>query len=71
MSDYKLRDLAIQEITADLENATVANFWDLEYGWKWDIFANFLPSHALQQIEAHNLKEDSTVADTLYWKGTP
>lgn len=37
-TNHTLRELATQDIPADLSDAILAELWDSEYGWKWDEF---------------------------------
>lgn len=69
--DKTLREVAIQSIPDHLQAATIADLWDNEDGWKWNEFANILPPNIMKQIDARELQADSTVADLMYWGGTP
>lgn len=64
-----LRDLAIYAIPNDIDRATVAELWDPNAGWKWDAFANLLPSEVIKEIDAYELKDDPSTCDLLYWNG--
>lgn len=68
--DKSLREVAIQPIPPHLEGATVADLWDGEARWKWNEFANILPPNIIKQIDAYELKPDSTMADLMYRVGT-
>lgn len=39
-----------------------------EMGWKWEIFTQYLPRQALKLIQAHELQEDQSNGDLIYWK---
>lgn len=52
----------------DIAGATVAEMWDEFQGWKWDMFASFLPQDTLKLIQNHELKQDATRSDLVYWR---
>lgn len=64
-----LSSLASQEIPAELLGATVGEMWEMGQGWKWDVFAPYLESNVLKQIQSYELKEDTEVQDLIYWQG--
>ena len=65
-----LRDLITRPVPMALEGATVEEMWLGGHGWKWEVFADYLPVHAVQAIASHSLVEDPEVADLVYWKGS-
>ena len=69
--DKPLLDVAIAEPPLMLQDATVREMWDRNSGWKWEIFANFLPKEELGKIASHELVEDEEVADEIFWNGAP
>lgn len=50
---------------------TVREMWDVNLGWKWDVFAQFLSRDDLGRIAAHELVEDNECVDEVYWNGSP
>lgn len=52
-SEVPLRSLATSPIPSDLEGATVEEMWISGHGWRWDAFANLLPSDIIKKIESH------------------
>lgn len=56
-------------VPATIDGATVEEMWQVGLGWKWDLFANFLPATTLMIIAAHSLVENHEAGDLLYWKG--
>ena len=69
-SNQPLRELTVQAIPQDIEGATVAELWDKDVGWHWDLFATLLPSNVLKEIDAFELKENAVVGDLYYWPGS-
>lgn len=40
-------------------------------GWKWEVFAPFLSQETMKIIQSHELKEDATRGNLLYWRDGP
>lgn len=64
-----LSKLATQNIPGDTLGATVEEMWEKHHGWKWNIFAPYLPSDVLKQIQSFQLKDDPDIGDLVYWQG--
>ena len=43
-----LRVAAIVAIPSQLDGATLEELWDVENGWRWDLFAELLPSNIVK-----------------------
>lgn len=63
-----LRHVCTSEIPAHLEEAKVEDMWEEGQGWKWSEFADYLPATALMRIASHELREDTSLGDLLYWR---
>ncbi|XP_074313591.1 uncharacterized protein LOC141648774 [Silene latifolia] len=70
VDDECLSDKAIAPIPTDILGATVSEMWNEANGWKWDLFANYLPQIELQKIASFLLSPDPELEDTVFWKGT-
>lgn len=55
VSKTTLSSLAIKLIPDALIGATVGEMWDNLQGWKWEDFAEFLPTDVLKQIQSYEL----------------
>lgn len=66
-----LIELVRAEPPVQLQDATVREMWDVNTGWKWEIFANFLHKEELGKIAAHELIEDEEVVDEIFWNEAP
>ncbi|XP_021717958.1 uncharacterized protein LOC110685744 [Chenopodium quinoa] len=69
VGDTPLSNMATQPILQELEGATVAEMWEENSGWRWNIFAPFLPQDILKLIQNHELRVDPSIGDLVYWKG--
>ncbi|KAL2896029.1 hypothetical protein RDABS01_037813, partial [Bienertia sinuspersici] len=67
--DKPLSKVTMQAIPEDIEGAIVEEMWEVGVGWKWEKFADLLPSKVLKQINSHELIEGQNVGDLLYWRG--
>ena len=70
-TDKPLIELTTVDPPLMLQDVTVGEMWDVNTGWKYDDFANFLPPATLKQIAAHSLLEDEDAVDEIYWNGAP
>ena len=62
-----LQSVATQTIPEELLDKKVANIWEVDMGWKWESFSDYLPSDALKQIQTCELKNDPELAGLIYW----
>ena len=70
-TEKPLIELTIVSPPLRIQDLTVGEMWDSNIGWKFDCFANFLPSNVLQNIAAHSLVKDEDAVDEVYWNGSP
>ena len=63
-----LIELAAVPVPTELLGHTVEEMWDVAQGWKWDVFAPYLPQDVLRRIQSYELKDDPTVGDLVYWR---
>ncbi|KAL2944461.1 hypothetical protein RDABS01_032808 [Bienertia sinuspersici] len=64
-----LIDVSVKDFPQELLGATVSEMWDPNTGWKWDVFAEYLPLSILKLIQAHEVVNDDTLSDQFFWKG--
>lgn len=64
--DQPLSDLATEPIPLSIAGATVAEMWEINHGWRWEVFAPYLHSDTLKLIQSHELRMDSEVGDLVY-----
>ncbi|KAL2902408.1 hypothetical protein RDABS01_027490 [Bienertia sinuspersici] len=69
-TDQTLSELAIKDVPLNLLGATVAEMWDSNLGWKWDLFAEYLPISILKKIQACEIIQEASCEDTLYWSAS-
>lgn len=50
-----------------LHSKLVADYWDSVHGWRWDEFADFLPSDALESIASVEIFEEFEASDQNFW----
>lgn len=58
-------------IPLDQQSDTVAQYWDQNTGWRWDLFSDYLPPALLEQISSFELFREENINDTIYWQGDP
>uniref|UniRef100_A0A803MP70 G10 protein n=1 Tax=Chenopodium quinoa TaxID=63459 RepID=A0A803MP70_CHEQI len=51
----------------DIQNYLVKDMWDGNIGWKFELFAPYLPADTLAEIVALELIEDDDAIDGIYW----
>ncbi|KAL8129679.1 hypothetical protein V2J09_018834 [Rumex salicifolius] len=74
--DVRVDDKALEEyvdppIVTGLSVADVASFWDLNRGWKWELFAHLLPLEVIVRIAAFAMVQEGQLQDTLSWSMSP
>ena len=52
------------------QNQTVAEYWQLGLGWRWDDFEALLPRDILERIRAIQVYPDARIQDELFWGKT-
>lgn len=62
--------MIIKEIPSGLLRDTVEEMWDQHHGWRWDVFAEFLPFSALKTIQVFEVQSNVRLSDFFYWQGT-
>lgn len=67
-TDNPVIELAILPVPVEIAGATVEEMWEVDQGWKWDVFAPYLTQETLKLIQSHELKNDPDIADLMYWK---
>lgn len=45
--------------------------WDDNTGWKFEVFADYLPPSVLKEIISHDIVADEEVVDEVFWSGFP
>lgn len=65
-TDEPLITLAGPTPPLEIQDDTVDEMWDTNSGWKYDIFADFLPASVLSIIASHELTEDDNVVDEVF-----
>lgn len=63
-----LSSLATQPIPEALLGASVNEMWDINQGWCWDLFADYLPHEVLKVIQSFELRESDEQGDLIYWR---
>lgn len=66
-SKITLLDPVIREPPGDIKGCTVEDMWDVSYGWKWEVFSDFLNPRALQEVDSFELQTDEEAIDRIYW----
>ena len=61
-----LQSVATQTIPEELLDKKVVDMWEVDMGWKWESFSDYLPSDELKQIQAYELKNDPKLVDLIY-----
>lgn len=59
--------LATQPIPDEILGATVNEMWDPNLGWRWEIFADYLPQNILKIIQSFEVRVSEEQGDLLYW----
>jgi len=69
-TETPLIGLTQQNVPADLQSQRVRDYWDDEEGWKWDLFAHYLPVDTRKRIASFDLCPAAVTDDRLYWKAS-
>ena len=64
-----LSQLATYTIPPSIRDFTVIDCWDVNNGWKWELFSDFLPEEALKSIAACEVTIGDEYQDELIWDG--
>ncbi|XP_074298106.1 uncharacterized protein LOC141628922 [Silene latifolia] len=65
-----LSDNVLAPIPENILGAIVSEMWCEFNGWKWDLFADYLPQDLLLKIASISLVNDPSLDDSLYWQGS-
>lgn len=71
IGEEALLEVATVEHLNSLIHHTVKDMCDINSGWKYELFADFLPKKVFCQIASHELIEDNEAVDEVYWNGAP
>jgi len=59
----------LQNITPTSQDCTIDELWDAHSGWKWNLFANLLPSEFVKKIAGYEVGLGEGKDDQLLWSG--
>jgi len=65
-----LSQLATYTIPPSIRDFTVIDCWDVNNGWKWELFSDFLPEEALKSIAACEVTIGDECQYELIWDGS-
>ncbi|KAL9224347.1 hypothetical protein vseg_000390 [Gypsophila vaccaria] len=65
--DKPLEQMVITDIPLELQDASVEEMWEPSTGWKWDIFAAYLPNIVLQTIASFEVQQGDDSPDSYFW----
>ena len=63
-------EVAVRPVPSTDHGRTVAEYWALGFGWRWEDFETFLPQDILNYIQAIQIYPDEGIQDALYWGKT-
>ena len=47
--------MTTSDIPSEIAGNTISEMWDIDYGWKWDIFTDLIPSNMKKVTASHSL----------------